>query len=316
MQSEDQVWHMRNHYKDILDRIDEPPAWFDDYGVPRFGDFSPRHLSNIYACEAALAEVSCQNCERMFKVALTDRFTSKGLGLSDEIRLGRVHYGDPPNVDCCHVGASMNSEMHRILEYWSRDYEVHRDWQRDPTFEGPVAEAPLDPPDTVAEVLAAVGSGARLILVLCTSRRNRYDLAGRITAAMANDGRVLLAYPDGYGVSAKMLDGLVPDKDVGYLNDGRTVALANFSRLNEVRLAMFDSVLVLAGPRPFKPTVTLTPTGLARKEAMQKVWSDVATRFATEACDKVQIELALAHSSCMIANPDLVIDALGPRDHG
>jgi hypothetical protein len=100
------------------------------------------------------------------------------------------------------------------------------------------------------------------------------------------------------------------------LNDGRTVALANFSRLNEVRLAMFDSVLVLAGPRPFKPTVTLTPTGLARKEAMQKVWSDVATRFATEACDKVQIELALAHSSCMIANPDLVIDALGPRDHG
>jgi hypothetical protein len=316
MQSVDQVWHMREHCKDILDRINELPAWFDDYGVPRFRDFSPRHLSNIYAREAALAEVSCQNCGRMFKVALTDAFTSKRLGLSDEIRLGRVHYGDPPNVDCCGVGASMNSVMHRILEYWSRDFEVIMDWQRDPTFEGPVAEAPLDPTDTVAEVLAAVGSGARLILVLCTSSRNRYDLAGRITAAMANDGRVLVAYPDTYGIVApKMLDGLVPDEDVGYLNDGRTVALANFSRLNEVRLAMFDSVLVLAGPRPFKPIVTLTPIGLARKEASQKVWSDVATRFATEACDKVQIELALANSSCMIANPDLVIDA-GPRDHG
>jgi hypothetical protein len=288
---------MHGHYKDILDRIDEPPAWFDDDGVPRFGDFSPRHLGNIYAAEAALAEVSCQGCGRMFKVALTDSFTSKGLGLSDEIRLGRVHYGDPPNVNCCGAGSSMNSVMHRILEYWSRDYEVSMDWRRDPTFEGQVAEAPLDPPDTVAEVLAAVGSGARSILVMCTSHRNRYDLAGGITAAMANDGHVLVAYPDTYGVVArKMLDGLVSDEDVGHLNDGRTVTLADFSRLKDVRLAMFDSVVVLAGPRP-------------RNEAMQKVWSDVATRFTTEAGDKVQIELALAHSCCMIANPNLVIDA-------
>jgi hypothetical protein len=306
---------MHGHYKDILDRIDEPPAWFDNYGVPRFGHFSPRHLGNIYASEAALAEVSCQNCRRMFKVALTDAFTSKRLGLSDEIRLGRVHYGDPPNVHCCDAGPSMNSVMHKILEYWSRDYEVSWDWQRDPTFEGPVAAAPLDPPDTVTEVLAAVGSGAWSILVMCTSHRNRYDLAGRITAALANGGRVLVAFPDTYGVVArKMLDGLVPDEDVGYLNDGRTVTLAHLSRLEDVRLAMFDSILALASPRPVSRS-TLTPDGLAANEARQKVWSDVATRLATEACDKVRIELALAHSSCMIANPDLVIDA-GPRDHG
>jgi hypothetical protein len=185
---------VHQYYKDILDRIDEPPAWFDDYGVPRFGNFSPRCLGNIYASEAALAEVSCQWCGRMFKVALTEAFTSKRLGLRDEIRLGRVHYGDPPNVNCCAGGASMNSVLHRILEYWSRDYEVSMDWQRDPTFEGQVAEAPRDPPDTVAEVLAAVGSGAWPILVMCTSHRNRYDLAGRITAAKANDGRFLVAY--------------------------------------------------------------------------------------------------------------------------
>jgi hypothetical protein len=116
----------------------------------------------------------------MFKVALTNAFTSKRLGLSDEIRLRRVHYGDPPNV--CGAGASMNSVMHGILEYWSRDHEVSSGWQRDPTFEGPVEEPPLDPPDTVSEVVAAVGSGAQPILIMCTSRRNRYDLAGRITA--------------------------------------------------------------------------------------------------------------------------------------
>jgi hypothetical protein len=301
---------MHNHYKDILDRIDEPPAWFDDYGVPRFGDFSPRHLSNIYASEAALAEVSCQGCGRMFKVALTDAFASEGFGLSDEIRLGRVHYGDPPNVDCCVAGASMNSVMHRILEYWSRDYEVSMDWQRDRTLEGDVAEEPLDPPDTVAEVLAAVGSGARKILVMCTSHRNRYDLAGRITATMANDGRVLVAHPDNYGVVAsKMLDRLVPDKDVGYLKDGRTVTLAGFERLKDAHLAVFDSIVLLAGPRPLPVPSTISPVGAAKTEARQKVWNDVAARFAEEACDKVRIEFALAHSSCMTANPDLVIDA-------
>lgn len=133
---------MRGHYQDILDRIDEPPAWFDDYGVPRFGDFSPRHLSNIYAREAALAEVSCQACGCMFKVALTDAFATKSSSLSDEIRLGRVHYGDPPNVHCCDAGATMNSVMHRIVEYWSRDYDVSVGWQRDPTFEGKVADVP------------------------------------------------------------------------------------------------------------------------------------------------------------------------------
>jgi hypothetical protein len=265
--------------------------------VPRFGDFSPGQLGNIYASEAALAEVSCQACGRMFKVALTDVFTSKGLGLSDEIRLRRVHYGDPPNVNCCGAGASMNSVMHRILEYWSRDYEVSSGWQRDPTFEGPVEEPPLDPPDTVSEVVAAVGSGAQPILIMCTSQRNRYDLAGRIAAAMANDGRVLVACAEGYlYVARRMLDGLVADADVGHWNDGRTVTLAEFSRLEDVRLTAFDSIVVLAGPRP-------------RNEAMQKVCSDVTIRFATEAGDKVQIELVLAHSCCMIANPSRIVDA-------
>jgi hypothetical protein len=105
-----------------------------------------------------------------------------------------------------------------------------------------------------------------------------------------------------------MLDRLVLDNDVGYLKDGRTVTLADFEGLKGVRLAVFDSILMLAGPRPVSSS-TLSPVGLATNEARQKIWSDVATRFATEACDKIQIEFAFAHSCCMIANPDLVIDA-------
>lgn len=287
---------MHQHYKDILDRIDEPPAWFDDYGVPRFGDFSPQHLSNIYASEAALAEVSCQGCGRMFKVALTENFSSKSLSLSDEIRFGRADYGDPPDIDCCPTGPTMNSVTHRILEYWFRDHEVSMGWQRDPRFEGPVAEDPMDPPDTVAEVIAAIGSGVQPIRIMCSSSRNRYDLAGRITAAMAGDGRILVAYDESYPVVARrMLDGLVPDVDVGGWKDDRTITLAEFSRVKDIDSAAMSGIVVLAGPRP-------------RSEAQQKV-CDVATWFATEAGGKVLIELALTHSCCMIANPNLIVEA-------
>jgi hypothetical protein len=61
------------HYKDILDRIDEPPVWFDDYGVPgSLATVPGQHL----ASEPALGEVPCQACGRMFKVALTEAFTT------------------------------------------------------------------------------------------------------------------------------------------------------------------------------------------------------------------------------------------------
>ena len=82
---------MRQYYKDTLDRIDKSTTWFDDYGVPRFGDFSPELLSNVYLSEAALAEVSCQNCGHMFDVALTEAFTSKRFS-SSHTSLSRPHH--------------------------------------------------------------------------------------------------------------------------------------------------------------------------------------------------------------------------------
>lgn len=287
---------MHQHYKDILDRIDGPPAWFDDFGVPRFEDFSPRRLSNIYAKEAALAQVSCQCCRRVFKVALTDAFASRPLALSDEIRLGRVHYGDPPNVDCCPAGPSSNSVMHRILEYWLRDREVNWDWQRDPTFEGPVGES-VDPPDTVAEVLDAAGEAPRSIVVTCTSHRNRYDLAGRIAAAMAADGRVLIACPfSEIGMARHMLDGLLPKADLGNWKEGSTVTVVEFLNFKDVRLDTIDSIIVLPAPS-------------TSNEVALKVWKDVAARLAWEVSDKIIIEFVLAHSTQMLAKPDFVISS-------
>ena len=114
---------------------------------------------------------------------------------------------------------------------------------------------------------------------------------------MANEGRVLVAYHERYLVVARsMLDGLVTDADIGHWHEGRTVTLADFSRLDHVVLTRFDSIVVLAGPPP-------------GNEAVRKVCNDVATRFTTEARDKVRIEFALAHSHRMIANPEFVVDA-------
>ena len=55
---------MHQHYKDILDRIAEPPVWFDEHGVPRFGDFSPRNLSNIYASSSPITRATQSLLER------------------------------------------------------------------------------------------------------------------------------------------------------------------------------------------------------------------------------------------------------------
>ena len=191
----------------------------------------------------------------------------------------------------------MNSVMREIVQYWSYDSDVDRDWQRDPRFEGVVARPHLDPPDTVAEVLAAIRSGAKALLVMCTSRQNRYGLAGRITAAMADEGRVLVVYPDNYGVVArKMIDGLVPDTDVGHWKDNRKVTLCTFSRLGDADIATIRTVAILAGPGP-------------RSEDKLRIWRDALDRLATRLSDKVSIEFALSHSCPMIANPDQVIDA-------
>lgn len=132
---------MHQAYDDIRSRIAEAPAWWDEVGVPRYGAFSPRALADIYAEEAALAEVTCQGCGRAFAVAFSlnpyERFAARdGRTLADLIRARELHYGDPPNVGCCPAGPTMNSEPRRVLEYWRRDGErLGLDWIRDPTLE-------------------------------------------------------------------------------------------------------------------------------------------------------------------------------------
>lgn len=124
---------MKRHYDDILSRIPEPPQWFDEGGVPRFVAFAPDEAANIYAKEVVLLLVECQACEREFKVCLS-------WSAMDHVRNipplsanpAGLEYHDPPNVECCAAGPTMNSVPIRVLEFWRKE---RFDWERVPAFE-------------------------------------------------------------------------------------------------------------------------------------------------------------------------------------
>lgn len=119
---------MNNEYRDIRDRIAEPPKWWDEFAVPRYCEFAPRHAANIYAREAALIATECQACRTPFLVCLT-----AGRGrIAAAVKDRSLHYGDPPNVECCAGGPSMNCVDVRVVEFWRRDVA---DWERDPSLE-------------------------------------------------------------------------------------------------------------------------------------------------------------------------------------
>ena len=122
---------MNHHYGDITERIAEPPKWWDERAVPRYCEFSPSEVADIYATEVALVEIDCQNCGATFRVCFSWRREETGWNengtpwcrLREPMTLEQVeflHYGDPPNSGCCGAGASMNSEPRHVLEFWRR----------------------------------------------------------------------------------------------------------------------------------------------------------------------------------------------------
>lgn len=127
---------MNRHYSDILSRISQKPIWFDEYAVPRFEKFHPMDKANIYAYECVLLEIQCQGCGTRFDVCMSHdsmHDVRKVSALKKLIKTGEIHYGDPPNIECCPAGPTMNSVPQRVLEYWKIN-DKH-DWERDATLE-------------------------------------------------------------------------------------------------------------------------------------------------------------------------------------
>jgi hypothetical protein len=63
---------MFHHYEDIISRIAEPPRWYDEQGVPRYCDFAPNVIGNIYANECVLLEIECSGCDQIIIAALDE----------------------------------------------------------------------------------------------------------------------------------------------------------------------------------------------------------------------------------------------------
>lgn len=105
---------MNHNYKCIRDRITDPILWWDERAVPRYDPFSPERVANIYACQAALVEISCQSCGYIFSVAFSWEYPD-----DPETLMANLHYGDPPNIGCCPAGPSMSARTRRVLEFWT-----------------------------------------------------------------------------------------------------------------------------------------------------------------------------------------------------
>lgn len=125
---------MKHHYNDIISAaLPSNPKWWDENGTPRFCEFNPDKVSNIYAVEVALCLIECQKCGTKFKVALSCSAFSPKLSLLSADH--RLHYGDPPNTNCCPSGPTMNSEMLEVLEFHRS--ENHK-WKREKSLENKI----------------------------------------------------------------------------------------------------------------------------------------------------------------------------------
>jgi hypothetical protein len=136
---------MLDHYKDIIDRINEPPKWWDRCGCPRYCDPTPENCSHVYAKHCAFMVIECQACSHEFVV----EFAASSIDMLDrhaeppafrEWDPTNLHYGDPPNIGCCPAGATMNSVPRVLLGSWDRtlsDWEqTHKNVPVRPFWEG------------------------------------------------------------------------------------------------------------------------------------------------------------------------------------
>jgi hypothetical protein len=135
---------MNRQYDDILSRIPEPPAFWQQGGIPRYGTFDPEASSDVYSNELALVEIACQFCRKPFTVLIETAGHDRRI--AEAIRAGTLHYGDPPNTGCC-GGVSAGSLALRVLQYWAKAHPEHVEdglvvdvqgffeWRRDPSLE-------------------------------------------------------------------------------------------------------------------------------------------------------------------------------------
>lgn len=117
---------MLDHYADIRERIAEDPQWWDRHGCPRYCTPEPGNHSHVYADKLAFMRIACQQCGHEFVVEFA---TSRMEEFLHQDRYPEyrgwdpltLHYGDPPNIECCSAGNTMNSCPRELIGAWERE---------------------------------------------------------------------------------------------------------------------------------------------------------------------------------------------------
>lgn len=141
-------------YGDIRERAGDPD-WFDERGVPRYGEFHPEMVT-IYGETVALYVIGCQGCEIQLRVShdygdpyMTRKFFYKERyggppntdptedkegwerwreELEAEWIPARYSFGDPPRHNC--VGDTMGSYTLACEQWWERSGVPDFSWER------------------------------------------------------------------------------------------------------------------------------------------------------------------------------------------
>jgi len=127
-------------YFDIIKRAGTPD-WYDNHGVPRYGEFNPDMLG-VYDKFAVLVRIACQACDQEFLVGCGYRdYEFRFSGDIHENSLEEItknfHYGDPPRHGLtCLAGDTMNCIDLVILEAWEKDSTW--EWVRRTELEGQI----------------------------------------------------------------------------------------------------------------------------------------------------------------------------------
>ncbi len=129
---------MHCEYTEILEAMGDP-KWWDENAVPRYVDFHPSKCANIYADDVVLLQISCQACQHLFFVAMSQGAYEKAVKRDwSQPDAFPPHYGDPPRLTgdrCCPAGPTMNVEMEEVLERWTRRLPKGRGWTKVDRFD-------------------------------------------------------------------------------------------------------------------------------------------------------------------------------------
>lgn len=115
-------------YDDIITRIDEPPSYYTQQGVPRYGAFHPSAVT-VYANAVSLYQVRCQAemCGQLFEISYAWPTLFERLSLREE-------HGGLPNdiedqaaVNAWHINIHKDINPHELVDLGDPPYHFYND---------------------------------------------------------------------------------------------------------------------------------------------------------------------------------------------